>query len=72
MKIACLLTLLDFVGTLWKKEWWPGTELNRRHIDFQSTALPTELPGHLLQKLLNRLTEVPTRTELLKHLLPIL
>src|SRR5438093_8658578 len=27
--------------------WWcPGTELNRRHEDFQSSALPTELPGH--------------------------
>jgi hypothetical protein len=25
--------------------WWPGTELNRRHRDFQSRALPTELPG---------------------------
>ncbi len=25
--------------------WWPGTELNRRHGDFQSPALPTELPG---------------------------
>ncbi len=25
--------------------WWPGTESNRRHADFQSTALPTELPG---------------------------
>src|SRR5690606_21934653 len=24
----------------------PGTELNRRHEDFQSSALPTELPGH--------------------------
>jgi hypothetical protein len=24
---------------------WPGTELNRRHRDFQSRALPTELPG---------------------------
>ena len=23
----------------------PGTELNRRHEDFQSSALPTELPG---------------------------
>ena len=23
---------------------WSGTELNRRHVDFQSTALPTELP----------------------------
>src|SRR6266480_3572334 len=24
----------------------PGTESNRRHGDFQSPALPTELPGH--------------------------
>ena len=23
----------------------PGTDLNRRHADFQSAALPTELPG---------------------------
>ena len=28
-----------------KHEWWPGTESNRRHEDFQSSALPTELPG---------------------------
>ena len=25
--------------------WWPGTGSNRRHADFQSAALPTELPG---------------------------
>ena len=25
--------------------WWDGTELNRRHEDFQSSALPTELPS---------------------------
>ena len=25
--------------------WWPGAELNCRHHDFQSCALPTELPG---------------------------
>ncbi len=27
--------------------WCPGTDLNRRHKDFQSHALPTELPGHM-------------------------
>ena len=27
------------------KGWWPGAESNRRHADFQSAALPTELPG---------------------------
>lgn len=26
-------------------EWWPEPGLNRRHKDFQSFALPTELPG---------------------------
>jgi hypothetical protein len=26
--------------------WWQGPELNRRHKDFQSSALPTELPRH--------------------------
>ena len=29
--------------TLYK--WWPGAESNCRHADFQSAALPTELPG---------------------------
>ena len=27
-------------------KWWPRTESNRRHGDFQSPALPTELLGH--------------------------
>ena len=26
-------------------EVWLGAESNRRHVDFQSTALPTELPS---------------------------
>jgi hypothetical protein len=28
-----------------KKEVWLGAESNRRHADFQSAALPTELPS---------------------------
>ena len=27
--------------------WWCGAGSNRRHKDFQSFALPTELPHHL-------------------------
>ena len=27
--------------------WWPEVELNHRHTDFQSVALPTELSGLL-------------------------
>src|ERR1700719_1089973 len=29
-------------------EWCPGAELNHRHLHFQCSALPTELPGHTL------------------------
>ncbi len=32
----------------WKRKYWcPGADLNHRHADFQSAALPTELPGPL-------------------------
>ena len=36
--------LLSDVSEL-RNGWCPGTESNRRHCDFQSHALPTELPG---------------------------
>ena len=30
--------------------WCPGAELNHRHLHFQCSALPTELPGRLTQR----------------------
>ena len=43
------------VNLLWiapsRRGWCPGTELNRRHEDFQSSALPTELPGLATRRL---------------------
>jgi hypothetical protein len=30
---------------LMTSQMWLGAESNRRHVDFQSTALPTELPS---------------------------
>ncbi len=35
--------------------WWARAELNCRHSDFQSDALPTELPAHKLTKYLSPL-----------------
>ena len=32
------------------RKWCPGTESNHRHVDFQSTALPTELPGRMAMR----------------------
>ena len=29
-----------------ERNWWPRPGSNRRHTDFQSVALPTELPSH--------------------------
>ncbi len=29
-----------------KMKWWPVSESNQGHSDFQSLALPTELTGH--------------------------
>jgi hypothetical protein len=39
--LPSLTIVLDWEITL----WWLGTESNRRHKDFQSFALPTELPS---------------------------
>src|SRR5436190_1252610 len=36
------------------EKWCPGTESNRRHEDFQSSALPTELPGRKVKILLKK------------------
>ncbi len=33
------------IFALFYGKWWLGAELNRRHKDFQSSALPTELPS---------------------------
>ena len=33
-------------GRILREKWCPGAELNHRHADFQSAALPTELSGH--------------------------
>ncbi len=38
---AAPMRAIEVIG----QQWWPGTESNRRHGDFQSPALPTELPG---------------------------
>ena len=38
---------IDFSRHSWTMKWCPGAESNHRHCDFQSHALPTELPGRL-------------------------
>src|SRR5215471_19579272 len=37
--------MIKFVCGSAKTKWCPGAESNHRHHDFQSCALPTELPG---------------------------
>ena len=36
----------SFPRAIWAQKKWLGTGSNRRHADFQSAALPTELPSH--------------------------
>lgn len=46
-KKACAVSAsLCFTSRNHTYKWWPGRESNPRHRDFQSLALPTELPGH--------------------------
>src|SRR5262249_54070811 len=45
------------------KKWWAGTGLNRRHQDFQSCALPTELPARALRFYAVRNPAQPPKSE---------
>ncbi len=46
-----------------RQTWWLGTESNRRHEDFQSSALPTELPSHKMLSLNIQLHEMVKKKE---------
>ncbi len=52
------LSFTDMIRRCRKGFWCPGAESNHRHCDFQSHALPTELPG---PSRLRRLREAPYR-----------
>ena len=43
---VALIALVSEVVVAIEIRWWRGAESNRRHYDFQSYALPTELPRH--------------------------
>jgi hypothetical protein len=45
MKTSLIRTCLNHCNK--GEKWCPEPELNQRHADFQSAALPTELSGHL-------------------------
>jgi hypothetical protein len=49
---------VNHFATIAVLKWWLGTESNRRHKDFQSFALPTELPSLIKFKM-----AVPTGIE---------
>src|SRR6185369_17983307 len=51
-----------------KKIWWAEAGLNRRHQDFQSCALPTELPAHRASKTTRWAAECPGNGEVLRGL----
>ena len=45
-QIQRMLTRYRFARDYCRGKWCRGPELNWRHKDFQSSALPTELPRH--------------------------
>src|SRR5436309_14786978 len=57
-KIAIFPRLLTM-----KKRRWLGPESNRRHVDFQSTDLPTELPSRCEPSLEQKIQRAQTRSE---------
>ncbi len=42
--------------------WCPDAESNHGHEDFQSSALPTELSGHLKEARIKTLIRLPVNT----------
>ncbi len=46
---SCSVRLSEKRVLSYEKRWCPGAESNHRHEDFQSSALPTELPGRFEQ-----------------------
>ena len=49
-------------------QWCPGADLNHRHADFQSAALPTELPGHFVNRFLSTTHKLLKEERLIKEI----
>ncbi len=45
-----LWELCEKICVCYDEKWWLPAELNHRHKDFQSSALPTELGSHHLSQ----------------------
>jgi hypothetical protein len=58
VKTRAFRRFVEVCGRCWMMKWWPGRELNPRHADFQSAALPTELPGRAEPRIRHRLNEI--------------
>ena len=48
IKLLCLIVNKFLESDI--NKWWPVSESNQGHSDFQSLALPTELTGHYVKK----------------------